>query len=70
MPISVQAGLRFRKLALPSNRSYGYAFAPMAQPQEPAQGIQPGSVPLGVGQVIELMRMGLTIEVLRHTSCT
>jgi hypothetical protein len=25
-PITVQAGLRVRKLALPSNRSYGYAF--------------------------------------------
>jgi hypothetical protein len=26
MPITVQAGLRARKLALHSNRSYGYAF--------------------------------------------
>ena len=26
MPISVQASLRVRKLALHSNRSYGYAF--------------------------------------------
>jgi hypothetical protein len=26
MPITVQAGLRVRKLALHSNRSYGYAF--------------------------------------------
>jgi len=25
-PITVQAGLRVRKLALHSNRSYGYAF--------------------------------------------
>ena len=27
MPITVQAGLRVRKLALHSNRSYGYAFS-------------------------------------------
>jgi hypothetical protein len=26
MPITVQAGLRVRKLALHSNRGYGYAF--------------------------------------------
>ena len=26
MPITVQTGLRVRKLALHSNRSYGYAF--------------------------------------------
>ncbi len=26
MPVTVQAGLRVRKLALHSNRSYGYAF--------------------------------------------
>ena len=26
MPVTVQAGLRARKLALHSNRSYGYAF--------------------------------------------
>jgi hypothetical protein len=26
MPITVQAGLRVRKLALHSDRSYGYAF--------------------------------------------
>ena len=26
MPITLQAGLRVRKLALHSNRSYGYAF--------------------------------------------
>ena len=26
VPITVQAGLRVRKLALHSNRSYGYAF--------------------------------------------
>jgi hypothetical protein len=26
MPIAVQAGLRVRKLALHSNRSYGYGF--------------------------------------------
>ena len=26
MPVTVQAGLHIRKLALHSNRSYGYAF--------------------------------------------
>jgi hypothetical protein len=29
-PITVQAGLRVRKLALHSNRSYGYAFCSRA----------------------------------------
>jgi hypothetical protein len=32
MPIAVQACLRFRRLALHSNRSYGYAFRSRAAP--------------------------------------
>ena len=32
MPITVQASLRVRKLALHSNRSYGYAFRNRAAP--------------------------------------
>jgi hypothetical protein len=34
MPITVQAGFRVRKLALHSNRSYGYAFRSRAAPTD------------------------------------
>ena len=42
MPIPVQAGLRVRKLALHSNRSYGYAFRPSAAFTNTSPHVLPG----------------------------
>ena len=42
MPITVQAGLRVRKLALHSNRSYGYAFRSRAALTNTSPHVLPG----------------------------
>ena len=42
MPITVQAGLRVRKLALHSNRSYGYAFRSRAALSDTSPSVSPG----------------------------
>ncbi len=42
MPITVQASLRVRKLALHSNRSYGYAFRSRAAPTNTSPPVLPG----------------------------
>jgi hypothetical protein len=42
MPITVQAGLRVRKLALHSNRSYGYAFRSRAALTNTSPPVLPG----------------------------
>ena len=42
MPITVQAGLRVRKLALHSNRSYGYAFRSRAALTNTSPQVLPG----------------------------
>ena len=42
MPITVQAGLRVRKLALHSNRSYCYAFRSRAAPTNTSLPVSPG----------------------------
>jgi hypothetical protein len=42
MPITVQAGLRVRKLALHSNRSYCYAFRSRAAPTNTSPHVLPG----------------------------
>jgi len=42
MPITVQAGLRVRKLALHSNRSYGYAFRSRAALTNTGPPVLPG----------------------------
>ena len=42
MPITVQAGLRVRKLALHSNRSYGYAFRSRAALTNSGPPVLPG----------------------------
>jgi hypothetical protein len=42
MPITVQASLRVRKLALHSNRSYGYAFRSRAALTDTSPPVSPG----------------------------
>ena len=42
MPVTVQAGLRVRKLALHSNRSYGYAFRSRAALTNTSPPVSPG----------------------------
>ena len=42
VPITVQAGLRVRKLALHSNRSYGYAFRSRAALSNTSPPVSPG----------------------------
>ena len=42
MPITAQAGLRVRKLALYSNRSYCYAFRSRAAPTNTSPSVSPG----------------------------
>jgi hypothetical protein len=42
VPITVQAGLRVRKLALHSNRSYGYAFRSRAALTNTSPSVLPG----------------------------
>ena len=42
MPITVQASLRVRKLALHSNRSYGYAFRSRAALTNTSPPVSPG----------------------------
>ena len=42
LPITVQAGLRVRKLALHSNRSYGYAFRSRAALSNTSPPVSPG----------------------------
>ena len=42
MPVAVQAGLRVRKLALHSNRSYGFVFRSRAVPTNTGPPVLPG----------------------------
>ncbi len=59
MPITVQAGLRVRKLALHSNRSYGYAFRSRAA----LTNTNPAPAPYGV----ELVEAELIVDTVTGT---
>jgi hypothetical protein len=48
MPVTVQASLRVRKLALHSNRSYGYAFRYSAALTNTSPHVSPGGETCGL----------------------
>ena len=59
MPITVQAGLRVRQLALNSNRSYGYAFRSRAALTNTSPPVLPGG---------EMIAQGFTDQVRARPS--